>query len=147
MRKILTVLAALFLSVPTISQDRTVKARMVQVGEWDARERGWQWGETVPSTVSITFSVKYISIDNKEGSFFTILSDDGERTGRLTSDPSVTYKGHSWRARDRRGRTCQVSIVGYSSLDYDVMFNVMYDNVCIRFYLPPTETGLDPYSP
>lgn len=135
MKKIL-VFALLLVSTVSFSQTQWGTYRN-QIGNWDTYSKKWVYGEMNYSDITITFGKTYVSMDNIAKSYYRITEDNGESTG-YTSD-YTPYKSHSWDALDNKNRRCILSMTKYEGDDFDLVFNVMYDDMVFKYYHTPVK--------
>ncbi len=133
---------ALFISLTSFSQNKWIYTRN-QSGTWSKYSETWIWSEIKYSTIPINFGKTMIWMENKDESTYTDLESEGENKG--VNDDGVSWKDYSWTATDNRGRRCRVSIVVFNDPEYDLMFTVMYDGTCFRFYCKRTSNSIDKF--
>ena len=129
MKRIL-LLALLFISTGAFSQTQRTSNRN-EIGEWNTYTKKWVYGDMNYSNIVITFGKNYISMDNRAESYYRIFQDDGEDNG--TNNEGVSYSSHSWRAYDKSGKKCILSMIRFDAVGYDYLFTVMYDDVIFRY--------------
>jgi hypothetical protein len=130
MKKIL-LFALLFVSTVAFSQTQRVSTRN-EIGEWSEITKKWFYGDMNYASITITFGKNYVSMDNRAESYYQIFEDQGEDNG--TNRQGISYTSHSWRAYDKSGRKCILSMIRYNNDTYENLFTVMYDDVIFRYY-------------
>lgn len=141
MKKILLMIA-LAISVSTFAQNKWISTRN-QYGTWSTYYQKWNWEEMNYSEIPIFFGKTMIWMENKDQSTFRNLESQGESKG--VNDEGVSWKDYSWTAIDNRGRRCRVSLVVFNDPEYDLMFTIMYDGTCFRFYCKRTSSSIDKF--
>jgi hypothetical protein len=145
MKRVIVVLISILISIAAKTQSVRFLSTHNDIGRWNQQTERWVFTEDNIADIPILFGETTIQLENQDGSLFVVQSDRGTVTGKLESDPRITYKAYTWLVRDRRDKSCVASIVSYSRQDMDMMLSIMYDDYCFRFYIPKSGGGLDKF--
>jgi hypothetical protein len=142
MKRIILIIAFGMMCLASFSQNKWLSTRN-QSGTWSAYSQKWIWSEPNIATIPIFFGKTMIWMENKDETTFTDLESQEESKG--VNESGVSWKDYSWTATDNRGRRCRVSLVIFNDPEYDLMFTVMYDGTCFRFYCKRTSNSIDKF--
>ena len=143
MKKLLFLTLLFLISFATFSQNRYTSTYN-QLGYWNKVTEKWDWEDIKYATIPITFNKNVVTFENKASSKYIITSDQTKRTG-VNSDGD-SYTRYSWFVKDNSNRRCTLNITILESDEYDPIISIMYDDVCIRYYIGTTKNyGIDKF--
>lgn len=135
MKKTLIAFAFLLFSISSFSQFSFTEwlSYRNEIGTWDKYKKIWVWGEIKKSSIPIFFDNYEIKLINVDKSVYTIIESDGSED--KYNKQGIRIKTSSWIAYDKKYRKCRVTVTRINEEGYDpLVFTVMYEDVCIRFY-------------
>lgn len=135
--KNLFLITALFFSITCFGQTQ-INSYRNEVGTWNEYSSKWQYGTMNKANIPIRFYSDRIVMENKARSVYVVTEDLGEDDGY--SSDGVRRKIRRWKAYDKDGKRCSISLSVIYDDDYDpFIFTVMYDDVMLRFYCTKSE--------
>lgn len=130
--KIFFLIVSTFFSITCLSQTELISYRN-EIGTWNEYSKKWEFGTMNKANIPIRFYSDKVVMGNKAGSVYVVTEDLGEDDGY--SDDGVKRKIHKWKAYDKDGKRCSISLFVVYNKDYDpFLFTVMYEDVLLRYY-------------
>lgn len=120
MKKLLTTLTVILLTLASFTQSNTFKTVFVQSGDWDKKTDTYIWEDDIHKA-QIEFRFRQQ----------VIIVQDEARSVYVTSNYQKGDEASYWDAIDENGTKCFISI--YNSYGY-IILEVFYGNICFRYY-------------
>lgn len=131
MKKITTLLLALFVSLMSFSQpfERVYK---LQVGTYNEYTKVWTWKKAQDVDLRFTMEGNLVKVNDEYGTRVWTYEDLGEDSGY--DNDGDQFKKRSWRAYDEKNRKCHFVMLWYTSIKL-VLYTISYSDFAFRYYI------------
>jgi len=136
MKKYILSIAFTFISLLSFCQPSEYHCYKTRLGIWDKTNGEWMFEEPKPSTLTLTFNRKVITINNEARSRFESISD-------IRQDETNEFSRSSWDGVDEKGRKMVMQLVKYHNTK-ELVYMVIYDELLFVYFI--NKSGLSPFN-
>lgn len=136
MKKYILLIALIIFSLSSFAQPSEYHCYKTRLAMWDKSNSEWTFEESKPSTLTLTFNKRVITINNEARSRYESISD-------IRQEETSEFSRSSWDGIDEKGRKIVMQLVKYHNTN-ELVYMVIYDQLLFVYYI--NKSGLSPFN-